>query len=218
MNFNIDKEKFMNKKKLFLLSEILYLIKEEYEYISHVQINVYNQFFRECFVIYKKIISADNCNIKNEYKTELNDFIDNFNNAKAHLNGNNKEISLDDIKSFDESRCKQELNGKQAVEAPDRGEAQGVNEDEGNTGPKGEARAVVLEESSLEQVPGSRDGIDGPVVRMRDSGSDVFKEHTDENISNPVGTNVGTSLGFFVPLITIYKVRKRFLINIIISC
>ncbi|KNA02225.1 hypothetical protein PVNG_04456, partial [Plasmodium vivax North Korean] len=35
--------------------------------------------------------------------------------------------------------------------------------------------------------------------------SDVFKEHTDENISNPVGTIVGTSLGFFVPLITIYK-------------
>ncbi|SCA60220.2 Plasmodium vivax Vir protein, putative, partial [Plasmodium vivax] len=97
------------------------------------------------------------------------------------------------------------LNGKQAVEAPDRGEAQGVNEEEGNTGPKVETRAVVLEESNLEQVPGSRNGIDGHVVRMRDSGSDVFKEHTDENISNPVGTIIGTSLGFVVPLITIYK-------------
>ncbi|KNA02193.1 hypothetical protein PVNG_06068 [Plasmodium vivax North Korean] len=214
----MDKKIFMNKKKFYLLSEILYLIKNEYEYISDVQKNIYNKFFGECVKIYKEILSADNCNIQNEYKKELNDFIDNFNKAKAYLNENNKEISHNDLQSFDASMCLQDLKVQVAEEVTDRRVTQEDNEATSHRGSEDEPAAEVLAESGLERVPGSRDVIADPVVNMRDSDLDVPKEQTDGNTSNPVGTIIGTSIGFVVLLITIYKVRKRFLINIIISC
>ncbi|SCA59699.1 VIR protein [Plasmodium vivax] len=204
-NFKITKDVFVKKKKLYLLSEILFWIKNEYESISYVEQDKYNEFFGECVDIYKKIVHADNCNIKNEYNTELNDFINNFNNAKAYLNENNKSISHDYLQSFNESRCQQELNGKQAEEVTDRRVTQEDNEATSHRGSEDEPAAEVLAESGLERVPGSRDVIADPVVNMRDSDLDVPKEQTDGNTSNPVGTIIGTSIGFVVLLITIYK-------------
>ncbi|CAG9480934.1 unnamed protein product [Plasmodium vivax] len=204
-NFEIAKDAFIKKKKLYLLGEILYSIKEEYGSVFYVKPDLFNNFFGECVDIYKNIVHADNCEIKNEYKKELNDFIDNFNNAKAYLNENNKSISHDYLQSFNESRCQQELNGKQAVELPNRGAVQGVKEEAGHRGPEGEPGASVLAKQSLEQVSSTEVGIEGPAIHMSTSDSEVLKEHTDEKFSSPVGTIIGTSLGFVVPLITIYK-------------
>ncbi|SCA59751.1 VIR protein [Plasmodium vivax] len=203
--FTIDKEDFINKKKLYILGEILHWIEVKYEYISEAQKNLYNKFFGECVNIYKDIVYADNCEKKEEYETELNNLIDNFNNTKKFLSTKDVSITYEDLKFPNASPCQKELNGMQEEDVPDRGAARGVNEEEGYTGSEGDAQEGALAKPSLLQVSGTRDGIQGPVVSMSDSDPGLRKEYSDDNMSSPVGTIIGTSLGFVVPLITIYK-------------
>lgn len=202
-SFNLGKDAFEKKKKLYLLAEILYWIEEKYESISYYEQDLYNKFFAECVNTFKEIVSSDNCEIKKEYNTELNNFIKNFNSTKAYINGKKKSIFHDDLKSPDASMCLQDL--KQKAEEPDRGAEQKVNEDAGHTRREGEPHAPVLEKQSLEEVPDSQVGIADHAVHMNDNRAGVPKEPSDDNISNPLGTIIGTSLGFVVPLITIYK-------------
>ncbi|SCA59627.1 VIR protein [Plasmodium vivax] len=203
-NFNIGKDPFLKKKELYLLGEILYWIKEKYGSIYYFKQDLFNQFFGECVDIYKKILSADNCNIKNKYETELNNFINNFNNTKKFLSTKDVNITYENLKIPNASRCQEELNGMQAKELPTRGVEQAVNK-AGPTRLEVEPLAIVLEEPSLEEVSGSGVGTEDHADHMSGSGSDIPKGQTDDNPSNSAGTIKGTSLGFVVPLITIYK-------------
>ncbi|CAI7719399.1 Plasmodium vivax Vir protein, putative [Plasmodium vivax] len=84
--FTNDIEDFKKKKELYLLSEILYLIKNEYKYIFYVNEDSYNEFFRKCANIYKEIIPAGNCNKMKEYNSELSEFKKNFDETMSFLN------------------------------------------------------------------------------------------------------------------------------------
>ncbi|KNA01705.1 hypothetical protein PVNG_04731 [Plasmodium vivax North Korean] len=125
--FTNDIEDFKKKKELYLLSEILYLIKNEYKYIFYVNEDSYNEFFRKCANIYKEIIPAGNCNKMKEYNSELSEFKKNFDETMSFLNQKGFRITQDLI-TYNESVCRKQSQAVQ-IEAEKPEKARHVEQD-----------------------------------------------------------------------------------------
>ncbi|KMZ77410.1 hypothetical protein PVIIG_05632 [Plasmodium vivax India VII] len=111
-NFEIGKDAFEIKKKLYLLGEILYSIQKKYESNTYLQKYSYDEFFRECVDIYKESISGINCNIRPDYNSELTKFKEHFDAAKSFLNGKGVGIKYD-LKKYKESVCPEQSKALQ---------------------------------------------------------------------------------------------------------
>ncbi|KMZ83191.1 hypothetical protein PVBG_06027 [Plasmodium vivax Brazil I] len=216
--FTIGRDDFIKKKKLYLLGEILFWIKNKYENSEYLNIYTYDEFFGECANIYKQIITEDKCKTNANYDKELINLKDNFNITKAYLKGKKKSISHDDLQSPHESMCRNEV---QAVQ-----EGQGDKEQNlAYPGERGEEVSKKGKEPGGGAITGDKASageinMQAPVtLSHKQSGpEDMITDSTNPSTTNPLGTIIGTSLGFVLPLITLYKVRKSYLINIISFC
>ncbi|VUZ99761.1 PIR protein [Plasmodium vivax] len=214
--FTIGREDFIKKKKLYLLGEILFWIKNKYEYSDYLNKYSYDTFFGECSSLYGQIISTDKCNIKEAYRKEFINLVNTFNSTKEYLIGKHKSIPHDDLDLPKETLCQQAVKGiktgselpekiKAAQEKPEEDEALEKKTVE-STGPKGEGLVAGVSLSDARVTEGSL--YTEPAATLSDIQIEVEAmdgESSDENTSNTLGTIVGTSLGFVLPLITMYR-------------
>ncbi|SCA60762.1 Plasmodium vivax Vir protein, putative [Plasmodium vivax] len=134
-NFEIGKEEFDKKKKLYLLGEILNLFEKEYTTISLAAKPFYNQYFEKCAHIYEQIVSADKCEINKYYNKELTKFKNNFNTAKSFLFEKGVSITHDLI-TYNEPDCPEKLQSLQ------REGARGESEQSEGEGPREQGRVA----------------------------------------------------------------------------
>ncbi|SBT73596.1 PIR protein [Plasmodium ovale] len=104
-NYKISADKFNEKKELFFHTENLFLIEKKYNKIQNKDSSLYKKYLEECAEYYKKIMLNNYCKNKEDYKSELTIFSTNFNNTKTFLNGQKKQIELEDLKSPETFEC-----------------------------------------------------------------------------------------------------------------
>ncbi|VUZ99749.1 PIR protein [Plasmodium vivax] len=209
INFEIGKDEFIKKKKLYIYGDILHWIKNNYENISFVKQNIYNQFFGECVDIYKEITSTYKCKINDDYKKEFLNFINNFNTTKRHLESNHVNISHEDVKTSYELMCQAqtiENRGRITEELEEREAESGEENGIYGVGIPGGAFARVDEQGEK-----LKPELDNHANQTDHRVSDIIEEIPNPNTPKPVGTIIGTSLGFVLPLITLYKIDTKIL-------
>ncbi|KMZ77306.1 hypothetical protein PVIIG_06403 [Plasmodium vivax India VII] len=221
-NFKIGNEEFDKKKKLYLLGEMLNLIKEEYDNISKLLNPSYKQYFEECANIYNDILTQDKCIINKNYKSELTEFKKNFVAAKSFLNEKGLSIT-NDLITHDESICQEQSQAVQIEE--ERPEAQG----EGSKQVGAEVSALAgmhtqqaaygveqrpkTETESLQTAKENSFNVEGASVAG--VGAHPSEPIVPKNVSTVGATLAGSSLF----LLMIYKVIKNiYLLKFIISC
>ncbi|SBT84215.1 PIR protein [Plasmodium ovale] len=109
-DFNISEDKFKKKKELFFHSENLFWIEKKYNLLHDSNSSLYVKYLSECAKYYDEIRLNEYCKKNEEYKSELIYFNTNFNSTKKYLKDQGIEITLDDLKFPDLSKCSLEAN------------------------------------------------------------------------------------------------------------
>ncbi|SCA59632.1 Plasmodium vivax Vir protein, putative [Plasmodium vivax] len=210
----IEHDKLTDKKKISLYSEILYWIKNAYNSIFYFDDPmIYNQYLDECFRFYKKVMCSDDSYIKENYKSQLQEFENNFNEAITFLKGKNISIPKVDLPLDEELMCTMEwpkvkaegddVNGEvEGGEKPRKKEAkpEGQAVLSGERGSPESSGQTVIEESEngrsgLAEAGGLGDQEEGSRVQESEEGPTVPKKpqmlhHGGENDLISDGTMV----------------------------
>ncbi|KMZ89809.1 hypothetical protein PVMG_06164 [Plasmodium vivax Mauritania I] len=232
----IDHDKLIKKKKISLYTDILYWIKNAYDNIFDTHgSKLYDQYFGECFRFYKEVMCNEDSYIKDRYKTQLQEFENNFNEAITFLKGKNISIPqvvlpLDEklmctlewtnIKAKGEEQAS-EVRGDRGplaggLEEEETGEAQSEHGDLApkglvETGPQGREGPIGKEVSASPATEEAATLIDGEGALTEKNTMDVdINEDSPISITpNRIGTIGSTVAGSSLFLLMMYKVKKH---------
>ncbi|CAI7719064.1 Plasmodium vivax Vir protein, putative [Plasmodium vivax] len=198
-DFNISEPDFIKKKALFLHDEILYWIVHATDSDDHNDSELYNKYLDKCADTYKNIICNDDMAENATYWNEAEQVKNNFDEEKLWNNKLKCQKELQDI---------QERGGRQVAKEDERQEEKESKEEAQQEG-KGdsglEALGSLLTQSRAGQVPGSDGQMLSRVVRTDYMDPGVSDIPSNSNVTNFAGTYIYTSLGLFLPLVTLYK-------------
>ncbi|KMZ88686.1 hypothetical protein PVBG_05542 [Plasmodium vivax Brazil I] len=207
--FKITEDEYFKKKKIALYSEILSWIENSYYSIFYDYTILYDQFLDECYKFYKEIMCNNiNSEIKKKYESQLQNFKKIFNKTLSFLKEQRLNISQTEIPSKDESLCIS-VNRKPSEEYP---EVKAPDMEDSASRRQVQIKPEVVTVGTEEFKP----DISGSLDQKGTMGTGDIGDSPDRAISNPVGTIMGTSLGFFIPLTMLYKVSETYTKCIII--
>ncbi|KMZ83329.1 hypothetical protein PVBG_05725 [Plasmodium vivax Brazil I] len=174
-----------------------YLCNIYSNYFSYIK-NIYEKYKEECCPGTNGKCPA-HINIS-EWCTQENFLIDIQCNKPAQIGGFSAEITQD-LEAHSGAEDEEE------EKKPDKtvsGEADGVG-----VGPRGAKQEIAEGKESVGPASNSQDDMLVYAIGSGSGSSEAKEELPNAVISNSTGTVIGTSLGFVIPLITIYRVKKN---------